>query len=131
MNKTVSLIITAALIFAAVIIFWDGSVPFSNSNSPSVANVSIKDGIQYVKITAKGGYVPNLSLAKAGIPTKLLMDTVGTFDCSSSLVIKSINYQNILPPNGETEIDIGTWKAGETMKGLCSMGMYNFQIRFN
>ena len=124
MNKTVSIILTTSLIFATIIIFWDGS------NSISEKNVEIKDGIQYVEIDAKGGYNPNISIAKAGIPTKLIMNTSGTFDCSAALLIKSINYQNILPQNGKTEIDIGTWESGKTMQGLCSMGMYNFQIKF-
>lgn len=137
MNKNSSLIITLALVFTLGIVFWGGSNSNLNSASksdPSFApgnNVEIRDGIQYVKIDAKGGYNPNVSVAKAGIPTKLIMNTKGTFDCSSSLVIKSLNYQQVLPPDGETEIDIGTPKVGEPLQGMCGMGMYNFQVRFN
>lgn len=41
------------------------------------------------------------------------MKTNGTYDCSSSLVIRSINYRNSLPATGETEIDLGTPESGK------------------
>ena len=127
MNKTASIILTLALLISLGIIFFGKSA----NNSPSVQNVEIKNGVQYVTINAKGGYFPKVSSAQAGISTKLIMKTVNTLDCSSTLVIKSLNYQNFLSPNTETEIDIGTKKAGETLQGLCGMGMYNFEVRFN
>ena len=126
MNKTVSIIITIGLIVGIGIIFWGGS-----SDKPSVNNVEIKDGVQYVTIKAQGGYSPSVSEAQAGIPTKLIMKTVGSYDCSSALVIRSIGYQKILPKTGETEIDIGIPVAGEPLQGLCSMGMYSFAVNFN
>lgn len=65
------------------------------------------------------------------MPTKLIVKTDGTFDCSASLVIRSVGFQKILPPTGETEIDIGTPKSGEPLVGVCGMGMYNFAVNFN
>jgi hypothetical protein len=62
------------------------------------------------------------------MPTKLIMKTNGTYDCSSALVIRSINYRTSLPASGETEIDLGILKTGEKIQGTCSMGMYNFAI---
>ena len=124
MNKTVSIIISLGLVVAIGIIFG------ADFNMQNGKNVEIKDGVQYVTINAQGGYSPDVSKAKADIPTKLIMKTTSTFDCSSSLVIKSLNYQKILPQNGETEIDLGIKKAGETLQGLCSMGMYSFVIDF-
>ncbi len=129
MNKTVSVII--ALILIAGIVYVVTRQPVKNSSSTQVLqNVEVKEGIQYVTIDAKGGYSPRISTAKAGIPTKLIVKTDGTYDCSSSLVINEINYKKILPQTGETEIDLGTKNAGETLQGLCGMGMYNFQVRF-
>ena len=124
MNKAVSIIIILALVVAIGIIFTGGS------DTTSAQNVEIRDGVQYVKINTGGGYFPRMSVAEAGIPTKLIMETEGTFDCSSALVIKSLNYQKILPQSGETEIDAGVFEAGEKLQGVCSMGMYNFQVEF-
>jgi uncharacterized protein len=102
-----------------------------NSSPVSVENSVIKDGIQYITIDAKGGYSPRSSNAKAGIPTKLIVKTNGTYDCSASLVIRSLGFQKILAQTGEEVIDIGTPKAGVPLQGVCGMGMYNFLINFS
>ena len=130
MNKTASIIITLALIIGMAIIFWGGSKSENNSNKIG-ENSEIKDGIQYVTINAKGGYSPKTSIAKADIPTKLIVKTDGTYDCSASLVIRSVGFQKILSQIGEEIIDIGIPKAGQPLQGVCGMGMYNFKINFN
>lgn len=131
MNKTVYIIITLALVIGLGIIFLGGSKSQNNTETGgSAQNIEIKDGIQYITINAKGGYSPKVSTAKAGIPTKLIVKTDGTYDCSASLVIRSVGYQKILPQTGEETIDIGTPIAGQPLQGLCGMGMYNFLINF-
>lgn len=133
MNKTATLII----LFACVIVI--GMIIFNkptqkdttiNTNTQSVENSQIKDGIQYITINARGGYTPKVSTAKAGIPTKLVIKTNGTYDCSASLVIHSLGYRKILPQTGETVIDVGIPKIGTPLQGVCGMGMYNFLINF-
>ena len=133
MNKTVSIIITLGLLVAIFIIFSGNSTSTNNdvNQVDSGQNIEMKNGIQYITIKTGGGYSPNISSAKAGIPTKLIMKTSGSFDCSSALVIRSINYQQMLPQTGETEIDLGISKAGAPIQGICGMGMYNFVVNFN
>ena len=125
MNKIASIILTLGLVVAIGIVFWGGK-----ENSESVQNVEIKDGVQYVTIDAKGGYSPRLSTAKAGIPTKLIVKTDGTYDCSSSLVVRAAKFQKLLPQTGETEIDLGIPEAGVPIEGVCGMGMYSFNVDF-
>lgn len=125
MNKTVSIIIIFGLIVALGIIFFGDGQEKTLKN-----NIEIKDGVQYVTISARGGYFPNRSTAKAGIPTKLIIETNGTYDCSASLVIRSVGFQKILPQSGKTEIDLGIPKVGEPLQGICGMGMYSFTIDF-
>lgn len=124
------LLVAIAVVFA-IIIFGPR---FKNNQEVkqtiAVPNVEVKDGVQYVTITARGGYTPKVSNAKAGIPTKLIMKTSGTFDCSSSLVIRSIGYQKILPQNGSEIIDIGIPEIGKPLQGVCGMGMYSFLVNF-
>lgn len=93
-------------------------------------NVSIIEGKQIIEITAKGGYKPMISNAKAGIPTIIRFNTNGTFDCSSSVRIPSMNIFKMLPQSGNTDIDLGIQKTG-TLNGSCGMGMYPFEIEFN
>ena len=128
MNKNVYAILTLALVVVIGIIFFGGNNQTKNDQAQSV---EIRDGVQYIRISAGGGYSPQVTNAKGGIPTKLIVKTNGTYDCSSSLVIRSIGFQKILPQNGDTEIDIGTPKAGEPLRGTCGMGMYSFLINFN
>ena len=123
MNKTVYIIIAFALIVAIGIIFASGT--------ESTQSVEIKNGVQYIRINALGGYSPQITEAKGGMPTKLIIETNGTYDCSAALVIPSISFQKILPQTGKTEIDLGISRAGETLKGLCGMGMYSFIINFS
>ncbi|MBP6911709.1 MAG: cupredoxin domain-containing protein [Candidatus Pacebacteria bacterium] len=133
MNKTASIIITIALVIGLGIVFIGGSKTKNSdtSSTQQVQNVEVRDGIQYITIDAKGGYFPEVSTAKADIPTKLIVKTNGTYDCSASLVIRPIGFQKILTQTGEETIDIGIPKAGEPLQGVCGMGMYNFEIDFS
>lgn len=99
------------------------------SETSAGENVQITDGIQYITITAKGGYSPKVTQATAGIPTVLQVETKGTFDCSSALLIPGLDVSMYLPASGITDIDLGTPESG-TLEGTCSMGMYRFDINF-
>lgn len=113
--------------------FPKGSDSSSSSDNTQATNnnVVIKDGVQYVTITVQGGYSPKVSQAKAGVPTKLIMKTNNTYDCSSSLVIRQLSYRGMLPATGETIIDAGMLKSGDTIQGVCGMGMYSFVVKVN
>ncbi|MEK7140671.1 MAG: cupredoxin domain-containing protein [Patescibacteria group bacterium] len=133
MNKGVLIIITIALVAVVGIIFWGGNTksPGDEKEIRAGENVEIKDDVQYITVSARGGYSPKVSYAKAGIPTKLVVKTYGTFDCSSSLVIHELNYRKILDQNSEEVIDLGTPEIGTKIQGVCSMGMYSFVINFS
>ena len=125
-----SIIIAAVFIGGAIMLF--GSNKDSGSNSTEVLNnVSIILGKQIITINAKGGYFPRITTAKAGMPTIIKVSTNGTFDCSSALVIPSLGYRANLSPSGVTDVEVPPQKAGSTLQGLCSMGMYNFSVNFN
>lgn len=128
-NTIISIIISVALIGGTLYFISDRSVSSGGEVAQS-QNVEIRDGVQYVNITAKGGYSPRVTEIKGGIPTKLIVKTDGTYDCSASLVVRSVGFQKILQPTGEEVIDLGTPKSGEKVQGVCGMGMYNFLIKF-
>jgi plastocyanin domain-containing protein len=133
MNKKTPLII-ASLIFTIVLI---GTILILKNKAPQsknymeipVNNVSIVDGKQIITINAKGGYQPRKSVAKSGLPTMIRFNTNGTFDCSASIRIPSMNISKILPQTGSTDIDIGVNQVG-TLQGSCGMGMYPFEVEF-
>lgn len=122
-----------SILVAVVLIGWAFALTRkSNDTSPAVANannVTIVDGMQIVEISAKGGYQPRKSIAKAGVPTIIRFDTNGTFDCSSSVRIPSMNISKSLPQTGTTDIDVGSQEVA-TLQGTCGMGMYPFEVEF-
>lgn len=127
-NTVVSLIISISLIGGAVYFVSDRTAS-SNEEVAQIQNVEVRDGVQYVTITAKGGYSPRVTEIKGDLPTKLVVKTDGTYDCSASLAVRSVGFQKILQPTGEEVIDLGTPQSGDTVQGVCGMGMYNFQIQ--
>ena len=124
----VSVVVSGLLIGVA---FWFVSLsPNTVKDGGTVPTATITDGKQIIDISAKSGYSPRKVVAKAGIPTILRVSTKGTFDCSASLVIPKLSYQKFLQPSGIEDIAISAEQAQGTIQGLCSMGMYNFQIIF-
>ncbi len=127
MKATIISVIVAVSLIGGAFLLSRGSS--SDDNSIPANNVSIVDGKQIIEIRAKGGYRPRKSIAKAGMPTVLRFNTAGTFDCSSSVRIPSLNISKGLLQSGSTDIDIGTGKLG-TLQGSCGMGMYPFEVEF-
>lgn len=121
--------VAAVLIGIAFVVAGGGgngsAVPAGNGGN----NVSVIDGKQIINLTAKGGYTPFKSVAKAGLPTILRFATSGTFDCSSFVRIPSMNIGKSLSQSGTTDIDLGNPQTG-ILRGVCAMGMYPFEIDF-
>ncbi len=109
--------------------------PTENTNEQSQVVVKPKkvetEGVQYLDLTAKGGYAPSVINAKAGIETIVRIKTSSTFDCSSAFTIPKLNIRKNLPPTGTTDIAIGAQSKGTKLLGTCSMGMYSFNMNFN
>ena len=128
MNK-----IPVAISIVVVAIFIGWAIAFSGdrpaTDTASRANVKIIDGVQYVDISARGGFQPRVSAGQAGLPTVLRFNTANTFDCSASVIIPSLRISKNLPYTGQTEVDIGTSTVG-TLAGTCAMGMYPFAVEF-
>lgn len=124
----IAVIIGGAFVVGAFVLSQDRTTDPVDAQTEN--NVTVENGKQIVTISAKGGYLPRISEAKADMPTILRVDTNGTFDCSASLNIPSMNYQKNLPATGVTDIEIPAQKAGSTFEGLCGMGMYRFEIAF-
>jgi plastocyanin domain-containing protein len=126
MKYVIGIIVGLTTLFVVLMAF----VPNQRaSNAGDGSNVRVENGVQIIDLTAKGGYAPNKTIAKAGLPTKLEVATDGTFDCSSNILIPSLSYTQQLPSSGTTEVDLGTPQVG-LLQGTCGMGMYRFEIDF-
>lgn len=118
----------------AAIILITGAILIRNENRATIIttaeNVRIVNDQQIIALEAKGGFSPTVSIAKAGIPSVLQISTNGTYDCSSAVSIPSLGYRENLPATGVANVEIPAQKAGTTINGTCSMGMYSFSISF-
>jgi plastocyanin domain-containing protein len=129
-NTIISIIISLVIVGGTLYFVSDKKDSTDTNNEITQSqNVEIRDGIQYVTVTAQGGYSPRISVIQPDIPTKLIVKTNGTYDCSASLSIQEVGFQKILQPTGEEVIDLGTLAKGGKVQGVCGMGMYNFQIK--
>lgn len=132
-NTFIIIGVSAVILIAIITIASRPSTPKVTKydvSQTAATNVSMANGEQIIEISAKGGYSPRATVAKAGVPTIIRVKTNATFDCSSSLRIPAINYSQVLPATGTTDITLPAQAAGSTLKALCSMGMYNFSINF-
>jgi plastocyanin domain-containing protein len=102
----------------------------SDGTAQAIQNVSMEGEKQVIEIDAKGGYSPKVTSAKAGVPTVLRLKTNGTYDCSASVSIPSIGFRKNLEATDVTDVEIPAHIAQGTIEGTCSMGMYNFSVRF-
>lgn len=94
------------------------------------AAVTGPDGVQRVTVRVEDeGYHPGRALARAGVPTILVLRTDHTIGCTRGFVLPARDVQRVLPVSGETRIDLGTPRAG-TLAWTCAMGMYSGQVEF-
>ncbi|KWW97675.1 hypothetical protein TH66_19270 [Carbonactinospora thermoautotrophica] len=88
------------------------------------------DNQQIITIRAEEtSYEPTTVLARAGLPTTLVIRTDNAQGCTRTFVIPALGVQQILPETGDTRINLGTPKAG-TLDYSCGMGMYGGRITF-
>lgn len=126
-------LLIAAGVCAAGFILFGGSSASTQAKTPAapeVNPVSIVDGKQIITIDTYRGYHPVHVTAKGGIPTTLSFVTHNTYDCSSALVIPSMNIKHVLGPNDKYDIALNP-KAGEVLRATCQMGMYPLDVSFN
>ncbi|OHC75939.1 MAG: hypothetical protein A3G18_01710 [Rhodospirillales bacterium RIFCSPLOWO2_12_FULL_58_28] len=93
-------------------------------------NVHIENERQTIEMNVNGNYSPQLTIAKANMPTVLKIITKNAFGCSNVLVIPGLDYRVRLPLNGVTEVEAPPQQLNSELTGQCSMGMYGFKIRF-
>lgn len=98
----------------------------------TIVETTDSQGRQIIEVVAgSGGYSPKKIQAKAGVPTILIMKSVDAYGCERAFNLPDLNLGKILPENGQTQFDLGAQTEGTKLLGVCSMGMYYFQIFFS
>lgn len=123
-NIMISLLILITLIGGGIFLFSS-----SKSENTAFASATEENGKQIVNIAAKTGFTPSNTQIKANEASILRVKTNNTVDCSSTLVIPSLNISKALPSTGSTDIEIPSQKSGTTLNFTCGMGMYKGELK--
>jgi uncharacterized protein len=101
------------------------SLRAANPSGPVEVVTPAPDGSQRIVITVRNaGYSPSRVAARAGVPTRLVLRSVGADGCTSAIVFPTLSLERMLPENGDTEINVGPLRPGRH-RFTCSMGMYS------
>ena len=65
----------------------------------------IKDGVQEVRITVKGGYSPDVIRVKEGVPLRLVFDRQEASDCNARVVFPDSQASKSLAPFATTTLE--------------------------
>lgn len=95
------------------------------------SNVTETAGKQEITIEAWNGYNPKITMAKANMPTELKIQWKNAYGCESAVRIPALKYSKNLEANWSDVIQLVAQAPWTVINGTCSMGMYNFQIKFN
>ena len=85
------------------------------------------DVVLYVQ---NDGYFPQTISAPAGKDLTLNLVTNKTYSCSRDFVIPGLDFYQLLPDTGTTQVNIPAQAKGDKLFFTCSMGMYTGQIVF-
>ena len=106
----------------------DAEMPMPMAAMPADAtSAAVVDGagVQQIRIeVGHSSYSPSRVRARAGLPTKLTLQTKGIRGCTSGIVIPKAHVERSLPETGETVVDLGKLAAGR-LEYTCSTGMYH------
>ena len=79
-------------------------------------------GVQEVKVTVRGGYIPNRIRVRAGTPVRILFNRQETGECTSRVVFADFGVSADLPAFTETSVQLPAMAAGEHAFA-CGMNM--------
>jgi sulfite exporter TauE/SafE len=101
-----------------------------SSNTAAVAPQPITAEGDVVLYVQNDGYFPQTVSAPAGKDFTLNLVTDKTYSCSRDFVIPALDFYQLLPDTGTTQVAIPAQAKGEKLFFTCSMGMYTGQIVF-
>lgn len=110
----VIVVIAAGLLTAGLWRFFFGSKQSSRAE--------MRDGVQEIEVTVKGGYSPERIEVGRGDPVRLVFDRQETGDCTSRVVFSDFGINKSLPAYEKTAVELVPDQAGE-FGFACGMNM--------
>jgi Cu+-exporting ATPase len=83
---------------------------------------ALREGVQEVEVTVKGGYSPNVITVREGIPLRIVFDRREGGECTSEVVFPDFRLRRALPAFRRTEVQLVPERSGE-FGFACGMNM--------
>jgi Cu+-exporting ATPase len=83
---------------------------------------SVRDGIQEVEVTVRGGYTPAVIRAREGVPLRVTFDRREGGECTSQVVFPDFRVRRSLPAFARTTVELVPDRTGE-FGFACGMNM--------
>ncbi|MDA3040537.1 MAG: HAD-IC family P-type ATPase, partial [Actinomycetota bacterium] len=93
----------------------------------TASKAAVRDGVQEVNITVKGGYTPDLIHVQRGVPLRLNFDRQESGDCTSRVVFADFGASKTLPAFGTATLELTPDKVGE-FGFACGMNMIHGKL---
>jgi YHS domain-containing protein len=95
---------------------------FFLSRRPESREAQQADGVQEIRVTVKGGYSPDVIVARAGVPLRLHFDRQEESPCSEEVVFPHFGVRRHLPAFATTRVDLPAATPG-SYGFACGMDM--------
>jgi Cu+-exporting ATPase len=82
----------------------------------------LRDGLQRVRVTVRGGYSPNVIQVRQGVPVEIEFDRQESGDCTSRVVFPDLKLSAALPAHERTAVRFTPHRAG-SVGFACGMNM--------
>jgi P-type Cu+ transporter len=88
----------------------------------------LRDGIQEVTVTVKGGYSPDVIRVTQGVPVRITFDRQESGDCTSRVVFPDFQLSKNLPAFGSATVELTPTETGE-FGFACGMNMVHGRLQ--
>ena len=90
--------------------------------SRTASRAQLRDGVQEITVTVKGGYSPDRIEVHQGVPVRLMFDRQEAGDCTSRVVFSDFGINRSLPAYEQTTVELLPESEGE-FGFACGMNM--------
>ncbi len=115
----VVVVVTAALSSVGLWRFFFGPKEASRAE--------LRNGVQEITVTVKGGYSPDRVEVQQGVPVRLVFDRQETGDCTSRVVFSDFGINQSLPAYAQTSVELLPERTGE-FGFACGMNMVHGRL---
>ena len=91
------------------------------------SRAELRNGVQEVIVTVKGGYSPDRVEVRQGVPVRLVFDRQETGDCTSRVVFSDFGINQSLPAYAQTSVELLPERTGE-FGFACGMNMVHGRL---